>query len=377
MVSVNLPWELVEEILYRVPPQSLARFRTVCKQWNSLFDDNKFVNDHLVRSRPQFMFRTDSKMYSIAVNFSGPWIEVHELILDIPGLNCEMPIWLYNYVDCDGLLFCTSYKFKGVLIWNPWLKQTRLFASNHHYPTKYVIGYDNKKRYKVLDYEFEPSSKLTIYEIGLYSKKVKDLESDSSWSVVQSNSVSLNGTLYWAGVDVNNGIFIRSFSFSTERLTTFCRLPLKYNEDNILALAVFRKDRLSLLNLCNKTSKIKIWLTKNNINDREVGLEEDVVWIKLMTVLIPDFPKLPFRWYNRPDLTYFLDNDDANRLVICCYDETQQVYIYIVRRNIVKKIKIDLFEDLLDQSSPHLRTYIPSLVRPTQVKEDNNKLYVL
>ncbi|CAA0286112.1 unnamed protein product [Arabidopsis thaliana] len=182
MVSVNLPWELVEEILYRVPPQSLARFRTVCKQWNSLFDDNKFVNDHLVRSRPQFMFRTDSKMYSIAVNFSGPWIEVHELILDIPG-------------------------------------------------------YDNKKRYKVLDYEFEPSSKLTIYEIGLYSKKVKDLESDSSWSVVQSNSVSLNGTLYWAGVDVNNCIFIRSFSFSTERLTTFCRLPLKYNEDNILALA--------------------------------------------------------------------------------------------------------------------------------------------
>lgn len=122
MVSVNLPCELVEEILCWVPPQSLVRFRTVCKQWNSLFDDKKFVNDHLVRSRPQFIFRTDSKIYSVAVNFNGPRIEVHELPLDIPELKCEMPVWLHDYVDCDGLLFCTSYKFNGVLIWNPWFE---------------------------------------------------------------------------------------------------------------------------------------------------------------------------------------------------------------------------------------------------------------
>ncbi|CAA0286198.1 putative F-box only protein 11 [Arabidopsis thaliana] len=373
MVSVNLPWELVEEILCRVPPQSLVKFRTVCKQWNSLFDDNKFVNDHFVQSQPQFIFRTESKIYSVAVNFKGPRIEVHELPLAIPGLKSEMPIRLHDYVDCDGLLFCTSY-FNGVLIWNPWLRQTRFFASKHRYPVTYDIGYDNKKQYKMLDYykcEGDSSIKSIIYEIGLYAKKVKDVGSDSTWSIFQSNSVSLNGTLYWAGVDVNNGIFIRSFSFSTERPTTFCSLPFMYDDDNVLALAVFRKDRLSLLNLCNKTSEIKIWLTKNNINDREVGLEEDVVWINLMTVLIPNFPKFSFYWYNRPDLTYFLDNDDAKRLVICCYDETDQAYIYIVKGVMFKKIKIDQYEVLSDYSRPHFHTYIPSLVRPSRVKEDN------
>ncbi|CAH8255270.1 unnamed protein product, partial [Arabidopsis lyrata] len=258
-----------------------------------------------------------------------------------------------------------------------WCQSTfhaRLLASKNRYPITYDIGYDNKKQYKMLNYykyEGDPSTKSRIYEIGLYAKKFKEFGCDSTWSIFQSNCVSLNGTLYWAGVDFNNGIFIRSFSFSTERQTTFCRLPFKYDDDNVLALAVFRKDHLSLLNLCNKTSTIKIWLTKNKINNREVGLEEDVVWIKLMTVLIPNFPKFSFYWYNRPDLTYFLDNDDAKRLVICCYDETNQAYIYIVKGDTFEKIKIDQYEVLSDQSHPHLHTYIPSLVRPSPVKEDN------
>ncbi|CAL9218506.1 unnamed protein product, partial [Arabidopsis halleri] len=136
------------------------------------------------------MFRTDSKIYSVAINFNDVWIEVHELTLDIPGLNCEMPIWLYDYVDCDGLLFCTSYKFKGVLIWNPWLRQTRLLASKNRYPITYDIGYDNKKQCKMLDYykyEGDPSIKSRIYEIGLYAKKFKEFGSDSTWSIFQSN----------------------------------------------------------------------------------------------------------------------------------------------------------------------------------------------
>lgn len=372
MVSVNLPWELVEEILCRVPPQSLTRFRTVCKQWNFLFDDKRFVNNHLVRSQPQFIFQNNSKIYSVTINFNGPQIEVHELTLTCPGLECEMPIWPYDMVYCDGLMFCTSWQFKGVVVWNPCLRQTRWFASKHHYPTKYDVGYDNKKRdsgYKMLNYNYESKpllfAKTMIYEVGLDAKEVKDLGSHSTWSATQSNSVSVNGTLYWASVDVNNGFFIRSFNFSTERRTTFCRLPFNYDEDNILALAVFRKDRLSLFDLCNKTSKIKIWLTKNNIDNRE-----DVVWIKLMKVSIPNFPKFSFFWYNRYDLTYFLDNNDAKRLVICCYDESdQQAYIYIVRGDMFKKIKIDYEVDrhICPDLYPHFRTYVPSLVRPSAV----------
>ncbi|KAG7583832.1 F-box associated interaction domain [Arabidopsis suecica] len=54
----KLPWELIEEILSRVPPKSLIRFRTVSKQWNALFDDKTFITNHKMTFR--FILATES-----------------------------------------------------------------------------------------------------------------------------------------------------------------------------------------------------------------------------------------------------------------------------------------------------------------------------
>ncbi|KAG2304213.1 hypothetical protein Bca52824_032864 [Brassica carinata] len=83
----KLPWELMEDILSRVPPKPLVRFKTVCKRWNTLFGDKTFINNHKM-STFQFILVTKSKIYSVSLN---PEIEVIELSLDIPGLICQTP----------------------------------------------------------------------------------------------------------------------------------------------------------------------------------------------------------------------------------------------------------------------------------------------
>ncbi|KAL9306906.1 putative F-box domain-containing protein [Arabidopsis thaliana] len=52
----NLPYDLIDEILSRVPTKSLIRLRSTCKRWNSLFDDHGFSKKHFDNAMKQNMF---------------------------------------------------------------------------------------------------------------------------------------------------------------------------------------------------------------------------------------------------------------------------------------------------------------------------------
>ena len=103
---------LLEDILSRVPPIPLVRFRTVCKRWNTLFGDKTFINNHKM-STFQFILVTKSKIYSVSLN---PEIELRELSLDIPGLISQTP---NDLADCNELLLFGMNK--GAVVCNPWL----------------------------------------------------------------------------------------------------------------------------------------------------------------------------------------------------------------------------------------------------------------
>ncbi|CDY32081.1 hypothetical protein HID58_062979 [Brassica napus] len=94
----HLPRELIEEILSRVSPKSLVRLRVVCKRWNSIMDDKRFINNHKETFR--FIVRTESNIYSVSID---PKIVVRELTLDIPGLEFEKP---KDVIDSDEFLIC-------------------------------------------------------------------------------------------------------------------------------------------------------------------------------------------------------------------------------------------------------------------------------
>jgi hypothetical protein len=62
---LEMPDELMSEILVRVPVKSLLRFRSVCKTWHSTISSRSFIGTHLQRSmsdhqrRPSFLITPD------------------------------------------------------------------------------------------------------------------------------------------------------------------------------------------------------------------------------------------------------------------------------------------------------------------------------
>ncbi|EFH60112.1 hypothetical protein ARALYDRAFT_319463 [Arabidopsis lyrata subsp. lyrata] len=300
----KLPWELIEEILSRVPPKSLVRFRTVSKQWNALFDDKTFMNHHRMTFR--FILATESMVYSVSIDpvIVNPWLGHSR--------------WIEPSLKHSGM------QFEG-------------------------IGYDNKN-YKIA--ASSPRNKDDLWTIYDFASDVDD----DDWVYVES-VVSLNGTLYWVcshDETVPLCYHIRKFDFSSGLFIRFCDLPCgrNHNSSDALVLRVFRGDRFSLLKQCMVTKKIEIWVTVNKINHED---GDDVVWMNFMTFSSPNLPDL-VDTVTYTDPSYFIED---KRLVVCSWDNTGYAWIYILGDNkLISKNRIDCVVD----PWPLHCTFVPSLV---------------
>ncbi|CAA7047174.1 unnamed protein product [Microthlaspi erraticum] len=328
MAPETLPLELEEEILIRVPALSLVRFRIVCKQWNALFNNKRFVNNHLARPSPEFIITTKSKLYYVSVNLDND--------PDIPGLETRKNSMVHH---CDGLLLCT--RDNGATVWNPWLSQTRLIESKTQlYSFVYGLGYDSsgpEKNYKIVGIVYvQQRWRVGIYQFATSEWKYIDACFEEKPMKILGHpysNVSLNGNLYWiANDDTTREYFIQSFDCSKEMFRRFCILPCQGRYLDNHALAVFKGDRFSLLEQCDRTRRIQIWVTENKVDD-----SGDVVWIKLMTVSTPSCPMLS----KVSSPSYFVDSSIYGKsLVICCIDECLQACIFIAREDLCRKIKL-------------------------------------
>ncbi|CAD5322449.1 unnamed protein product [Arabidopsis thaliana] len=54
----SLPFELIEEILYKIPAESLIRFKSTCKKWYNLITEKRFMYNHLDHYSPERFIRT-------------------------------------------------------------------------------------------------------------------------------------------------------------------------------------------------------------------------------------------------------------------------------------------------------------------------------
>lgn len=233
------------------------------------------------------------------------------------------------------------------------------------------FGYDISKpeiSYKLLAYHYYSSvhedGKLAIYEFA--SDKWKYINAPYEELPIKEPldiHMSLNGNSYWTAYNIETGeYFIRKFDFSKELLKNFCTLPCKKNDEgDTHYLSIFRGNRFSMLEQCYRTREIEIWVTKSKIKN---GDDEDVGWIKFMTVSAPDIPRL-YQECNRCCPTYygdcpsyFVDNIYGKSFVMCYYDlESSHLSLYIVKGGIQRKIKIDSAVDCYDHS-----IYVPSMI---------------
>ncbi|EOA32271.1 hypothetical protein CARUB_v10015531mg [Capsella rubella] len=345
----KLPWELEEEILSRLQPHYLVRLKTVCKRWNSLFNDKFFLTKHLSRSRPQFIFQNHRcETFSVDIinhNIIEPTINLRELPASSDTDNIVPYKDTMNYTNtttCDGFLFC-KYEFwnqNGTALWNPWLSQVKFIEYEEYYEDKVFcisgFGYDSSRPqmvYKVLGYfswkdqdQDDHQPRVAIYDCASHVFRIIDTSETAG-----RRNVSLNGNLYWICY-TSDELFIRSFDFSMEIFKPFCILPTRENHFyDMSILAVYEGDRFSLLKQCCKNLKIDIWVTKKNI-DRE---EKEVVWIKLMTLPTTQVPILCWK-VNL--ISYFIH--DKTLFMCCGGSQYDAACIYIEREDLCKKIQI-------------------------------------
>ncbi|KAF8106626.1 hypothetical protein N665_0137s0075 [Sinapis alba] len=299
----SLPPELIEEILYRTPAESLVRAKPTCKQWNALITNRRFIYQHLRRS-PQRFLRTDE-----TVQIMDPVTRTRS---DSPLPN-EFQRGVYDIimmVHCDGLMLCMRRSCQHIktnlAIWNPvlkklrWIKPSRCFTLSDYYG----IGYDIKKSrydYKILrftdriyhrmhhdkyDYDDDYEPVVEIYECKTRSWRTLDAKVD--WDVdITCKGVSVMGNMYWfAHKYWEHKNYILCFDFSVETFKDICFCPPSRGDNY---LACFNGDRLSLLQQDQETtSPIEVWVSS------KLGGDGDVLFSKYFSVSRPNLPALLF-----------------------------------------------------------------------------------
>lgn len=156
----QLPFELVEEILCRVPRGYLARFISICKECYALFNDKRFVYNykHLDLSQKRFI-HVDERH------------KVQHLNPETQALSCLQGLsGNFTMIHCDGLLLCQRYPNKrNLAVWNPFLRRVKWIEPSNSCKNSdvYGFGYDNVSRenYKILRCDTEGRSlEIEIYE---------------------------------------------------------------------------------------------------------------------------------------------------------------------------------------------------------------------
>ncbi|AAG51357.1 hypothetical protein; 68748-67639 [Arabidopsis thaliana] len=280
----SLPFELIEEILYKIPAESLIRFKSTCKKWYNLITEKRFMYNHLDHYSPERFIRTYDQQ------IIDPVTEILSDALIPDEFRDLYPI--YSMVHCDGLMLCTCRKWDNSLaVWNPVLREIKWIKPSVCYlHTDYVgIGYDDnvsRDNYKILkllgrlpkDDDSDPNCE--IYEFKSDSWKTLVAKFDWDIDIRCNNGVSVKGKMYWIAKKKEDFTIIR-FDFSTETFKEICVCPYTL----VTRLGCFDGDRLSLLLQGEESQGIEVWMT-NKLSDKVVSFSQ------YFNVTTPDLPAL-------------------------------------------------------------------------------------
>ncbi|KAH0886920.1 hypothetical protein HID58_063016, partial [Brassica napus] len=142
----DIPGELLEdEIFSRVPMTSLRSVRSTCRKWNTLCKNRIFFGKETA-AKKQFMMM-DSRI--CLMNFD-PCNLVDPSIKQVSLLD---QIEISKVFQCNGLLLCVLKDCSRLLVWNPYLAQTRWIEPRISFQSsdRFALGHDNNNlNHKIL-----------------------------------------------------------------------------------------------------------------------------------------------------------------------------------------------------------------------------------
>ncbi|XP_013624265.1 PREDICTED: putative F-box protein At3g21120 [Brassica oleracea var. oleracea] len=255
MTRINLPEDLLVEILSKVPAITLARFRTTSKEWNTLIRDGRLAKKYYSNAPKQSLVILLNKFRVClsSVNLCGVHNNIAPSVKITSQLRLRDPLSSSSEEDdiqdvshCEGLLLCTTKDNRRV-VWNPCSGKTMWIQPRNSYKDSdyYTIGYDKKSFcYKILrmdtfHIEYE------VYDFT--SNSWKNIHETRDLSISQMGShVSVNGNTYCLGLSKEDpsGIILLCFDFSIKRLTVSLPEDSKghFNHSDV-ALSVTREGK--------------------------------------------------------------------------------------------------------------------------------------
>ncbi|KAJ4912384.1 F-box protein [Raphanus sativus] len=253
MKMSDLPTEVTEEVLCRIPVTSLRPVRSTCKEWNTLSRCGVFAKKHLAHQAKVAEEAKEDPLVVMMMDYRTVQIK----------LMCVKSFIATVY--CYAFPKTTPGSWFGTLIGG----QTRWIECTHSYQVvykyTYALGYDsNSNSHKILRFiRFLTSFvEYKIYDFSSDSWRILDLL-PRDWMIGGwgGRGLSLKGNTYWFAYD-NNDSFLVCFDFTRE--TFWSPLPLPFENaypQDIVSLSSVREDQLVVLFQPWDVLILEIWIS--------------------------------------------------------------------------------------------------------------------
>ncbi|XP_006301327.2 putative F-box protein At3g23420 [Capsella rubella] len=275
----NLPRDLVEEILSRVPVKYRRAVRFTCKTWNTLTKDDSFVKKHVGQAKlasaktKEFMviMTMGFRVYLTSVNLHSNVIK-HEA--KFTSLDDSDVLDVVRVIHCDGLLLYITKGSSKLVVWNPYCGQPRWIEFEPSFNRTgiylYALGYEKHinccDSHKILRFSnfFYKLKEFKIYDFNSDKWRVLDVTPDEKIRIpYHSRGVSLKGNTYWfAETRDGHDCLILSFDFTRERFWLPLSMPFKYwKPEDLVTLSSVRDEQLAVLHQRSDTFMMEFWIT--------------------------------------------------------------------------------------------------------------------
>ncbi|GAU30118.1 hypothetical protein TSUD_360110 [Trifolium subterraneum] len=209
----TLPFDLIEEILCRLPVKLLLRLRCLCKSFNSLILDPRFAKKHLRLSMKRRHYILSSVNYSSGSLFFFDSLIPSDSASSFKLTQLNHPITCkhdkyhrpLSFSSCDGIIFFFFDENYGIL-WNPSIRKFKLLPTLKNQmivsDSSCCFGYDHFiDNYKVIAISFskDKGNEVNVHALGTGSwRRIQDFPYPHP---VVKPGVFVSGTVNWIAFD--------------------------------------------------------------------------------------------------------------------------------------------------------------------------------
>ncbi|MFS7921918.1 putative F-box domain, kelch-type beta propeller, F-box associated interaction [Helianthus anomalus] len=358
MEDYVLPESLILDVLSRLPVETIARCKCVCKKWRDLVSDTYFVDLHLSRSRPCLMFHQNKYPHRIL-----ELVEVeHEADYDrltfghVKSLNlCLRAFRARNQITEVGSingLICLCHEGYDIYIFNPVVEEYMILPQppylNFLSRVSYGFGVSMGGEYKVIriigrripEERFMASVKIEVYTLGTDQwRSLGPTPYHIDYRGLLVSGVFVNSHVYWFDY-----IQIYDFDLDTE---TFELIPppagLRDDHESKQMLGVL-KGSLSLF--FGSSLGFNVWVMKESSWHKAIAIEENIN----LVFGSPEWKPL-----------FLIDGLNGTSILILCVKEDRKNLVwYCLNTN-----------KILDLNIPGNHLKVISTYRPSFIKLQN------